>query len=549
MLLILGTLLSALIALIVGVGAYRMRPDPLAIPLVALMVAVVAWATPHAIGKMSSELTWVLFWESIQYPGVVAAPLCYLIVALSYAGYRHHLTRRVIALLSIVPVLTVVMVWTNWSHQLFWTSAEVETIYGAAILVADEGPYFYLNLGYLYLLTAIGVIILGYALVARDAAYRKEALLMFVAGLFPLGFNVLFNAGWFVGPHLDPTPVALSISGVLIGLALFRFDLIDVSKLAKQDLVDHLEDGVIVVNRDDTVTEYNPKAGMIFEDLAIGEPIDRYVDPDVLVDGGMITRKSGVGPNRYFQPRISPIESDRGTPIGRLVYLTDVTKLYQREQRLNVLNRILRHNVRNELTVTIGNLTLLEEQLDEEGLDRLEAAKSSLNTLLEHSEKARLLEDRLTDGAAFEMIELTGMLESIVDEWRTMHPKATLEYGFTNGDAELEVRSVDSKLLEQAFAEVIENAIVHNEAEDPTVSITLSETDSTVEVHIRDNGPGIPPIEQEVLESLEESALEHGSGIGLWFVHWTVSMSDGDLFFNTESHDGGHVVITLQKAS
>lgn len=549
MFLILGTLLSALIAIFVGIGAYRKRPDPLALPLVALMTAVVAWSIPHAIGKLIPELSWVLLWESIQYPGIVAAPLCYLIVAHRYAGYRHYLTKRVIALLAIVPVLTVIVVWTNEIHGLFWTSAEVETIFGAAVMVTEEGPYFYLNLGYLYLLTATGVLILGHALISRDAAYRKEATLMFLAGLLPLGFNVLFNAGWFVNPHLDPTPVALSFSGLLIGLALFRFNLIDVSKLAKQDLVDQLEDGVIVVNSDDTVKEYNQTAGMIFDELESGEPIERYVDPDVLVDGGMITFETDVGANRYFQPRISPIESDRGSHIGRLVYLTDVTKLFQREQRLSVLNRILRHNVRNELTVTLGNLTLLEEQLDQEGINRLEEARSSINKVLDHSEKARLLEDRITDQASFEEIELTEMVESIVDKWQSTHPTATIEYGSNMEGQDLEVRTIDSKLFERAITEVIENAIVHNDADTPSVSITISETVETAEIHIRDNGPGIPAIEREVLESVEESALEHGSGLGLWFVHWTVMMSNGELLFGSKPHDGGHVVVTLQKAS
>ncbi|WP_254522423.1 sensor histidine kinase [Natrinema caseinilyticum] len=100
--------------------------------------------------------------------------------------------------------------------------------------------------------------------------------------------------------------------------------------------------------------------------------------------------------------------------------------------------------------------------------------------------------------------------------------------------ADLSIRS-NRELFELAFANLIENGLTHNDAENPCVTVDLERTtdDRSAVFTVHDNGPGIPDHELAVLERGEETALEHGSGIGLWIVSWSVAALGGDLEFDT----------------
>jgi len=101
--------------------------------------------------------------------------------------------------------------------------------------------------------------------------------------------------------------------------------------------------------------------------------------------------------------------------------------------------------------------------------------------------------------------------------------------------------------LDVALTNLIENACEHTAPPDSTILVTATATDDTVGLTVRDDGPGIPDAEIEVLEAMSETKLEHGSGLGLWIVNWVVEQSEGTLAFDTS--DGTRVEITLDRAT
>lgn len=543
------TLLTALVALLVGAGAYRHRPDPLALPVVLLMGAVFVWATPHAISMIHGEPSWVLFWTYLQYPGIVAAPLLYLVFALRYAGLDRWVTPRTVGILAVVPVVSLALIWTNSIHGLVWTSTTVETVLGVAVLVTENGTWFWIHLGYLYSLTGIALAILAYTTYARGHAYRTQDVLVFFAGAIPFGVNIAVNTGTSPIAQLDVTPLALAVAGVLFALALFRFDLIDVAALAHQDLIQQLDDGIVIVDQDGKVQDYNRRASELLGEIDAGMPLQEVLDFGLQADGGLVTLDRGHGLPRFFQPRETPLTDDRGNEVGRVVYLTDVTDIVRREQRLSVLNRVLRHNVRNELTVAFGTLELIDEEIQPEHQGLLDRVRDSLDQVLAFSEKARLLEERLDERGETVAVDVHDVLDRVVDQCRTQYPECeiTIVDRAREGPDPLRIEVLDEMLLLESLKEVIGNAIEHNDSDVPTVEISVDATDSTVEVRIVDDGPGIPSSERQVLETVRESDLEHGSGLGLWFVHWTVSLSDGTLRIEDRAPTGTRVVLRLQR--
>jgi hypothetical protein len=195
---------SSVVALGAGIGVLRKRPDPIAEALAVLLFAIAAWAIPHAVSLGYADVERVAFWHRLRYPGTVLTPVAYLVVAIRYAGYEQWLTRRSYAVLAIIPVLTVVAVWTNPYHGLFWRSLTVATVGNATVLVEEYGLWYWIDLGYLYLVTAAGLSLFGDVLVRSSPAYRKQSGLMFLGALVPLATNVVMNAG------VAPEPMATS---------------------------------------------------------------------------------------------------------------------------------------------------------------------------------------------------------------------------------------------------------------------------------------------------------------------------------------------------
>ena len=107
--------------------------------------------------------------------------------------------------------------------------------------------------------------------------------------------------------------------------------------------------------------------------------------------------------------------------------------------------------------------------------------------------------------------------------------------------------------LDVALGELIENAVVHNDQPEPTVTVTVDpETQSDgewVDIVVADDGPGIPTHEQVMIESGRETPLEHGSGLALWIVYWTASLFGGEIMIEDRSPRGARVTLRLPQAT
>jgi len=549
---------SGAVALAAGVATLRTRPDPMVPPVAALMFAVGAWAIPHGISLGYADVSQVALWHRLRYPGTVAAPVAYLVVALRYAGHDRWLSRRTYAALSIVPVLTLVILWTNPLHGLFWRSLAVASVGGASVLVPTVGPWYWVNLGYLYLLTIGALAVLGAVVVRSGPIYRKQAALMFVGGIVPLATNgaVVFVVD--TGPMVDLTTTALAVTGVTFVLALFRFDLLDVRPVARNRLVEELDDGVVVVGPNGRIRDFNPTAARVLDGLAVDRPAGTVLPSTVATDGSELVVETGTG-ERRFRTRSTPLHDERGRETGRIIYLNDVTDIVQHEQRLEVLNRVLRHNVRNELAVVSGHFEVLAERVGPEDQRYVEEAEASARRVVELAEKARHLERTLQARGATTVVPVATVARQVVADRRCRHPDATITYdppgdGSEDEGRDAHARVVDEGLFETALGELIENAVIHSDRDAPAVIVSVdvdvdgdeADDGDRVRVRVVDDGPGIPETERMVLETGTESQLEHGSGLGLWLVEWTVTLSGGELSFGTSDPGGSVVTLTLR---
>lgn len=221
--------------------------------------------------------------------------------------------------------------------------------------------------------------------------------------------------------------------------------------------------------------------------------------------------------------------------------------LARREQMLLVLNRLLRHNLRNTLNVVIGRASQLSAGDREtavvgggDEVDPTEEIKAACRELLSLSDRARMTEQLLIREAQKrrEVIDIVAVIHDRVEAFRERYPSATVTI-----DAPESVPIVADPECSTAIEELLENAGEHAGAA-PTVEITVRTLDDHVEIVVQDDGPGIPADEQAVLTGERQiSHLHHTGGLGLWLVGWTVTQCGGTIEIDCDS--GTTVILTI----
>ncbi|WP_255152521.1 PAS domain-containing protein [Halorarius halobius] len=249
---------------------------------------------------------------------------------------------------------------------------------------------------------------------------------------------------------------------------------------------------------------------------------------------------------RTYEVNVSILWSD-GEFAGTVGVAREVTALLEREQRLSVLDRVLRHNIRNKLNVVVGRADALTGIDDGTVRDNARAIINACDELLELSETARRFEATVhADGTDAELIDLGTHLPHVVEEANTSYPDASVALDVDDPPLWVDAH----RTLELAVEEVIENAIVHSGGS-PSVHVTANEDSDSgvVELRVADDGPGLDDVDRQALERGIETPLEHMTGLGLWFVRWTVESSGGTLTIEDNDPRGTVVVFRLPGAN
>jgi PAS domain S-box-containing protein len=248
----------------------------------------------------------------------------------------------------------------------------------------------------------------------------------------------------------------------------------------------------------------------------------------------------------------------RGIPYSRTAHgdgsyafavYTDITEQKERERFRQVLNRVLRHNLRNDLTVVMGLADHLRGSVSDPALaERAGTLRDNAAEVASTSEKVRTIEritGRRAESDGTERVDAAGQLRAAVAGARRDHPGADITVDVPD---ELPVRATGD--LQRAFAELVENAVEHADGT-PRLRIDAATGvghDDRTELRFHDHGPGIPDREWEIVAGEREiTQLTHGTGLGLWLIRWIVEFCGGEIECRRRE-DGTTVVLSLRSA-
>jgi PAS domain S-box-containing protein len=246
-----------------------------------------------------------------------------------------------------------------------------------------------------------------------------------------------------------------------------------------------------------------------------------------------------------FNTRRYPYYDDDGDLAGTIAICRDVTDLEERTRQLQVIDNILRHNLRNDLTVVRGLADQIRLEADGETADTAEEIVTYTDELMSTGEKSRAITDLLSEEPKPVTLDISSPIRSIAREVDEARPDVHIEV-----EIQESVTVSTTLKIREAIEELVRNAIVHSDRPNPSIEIRVSANEATAEISVIDDGPGIPEMDRDVLETGRAiDDLYHGSGLGLWLVYWIVTRSDGSVEVTDADPQGTEVAITLPLAA
>jgi PAS domain S-box-containing protein len=401
------------ICIVLAIHAWRRRPAPGATIFAVMMLAVADWALGYALELGSADLPMIVFWARLEYLGIVVGPVAALLLALAYTGRTRWLTYRRLAVLSIVPAITLLLVWTNDLHGLIWSAIRVANPDSAPRMDPSYGPWFLVHTAYSYMSMLIGMFLVVQAFVRSTRPYRGQAGVLAVSWAVPLIGNALYISKISPFPNLDLTPFAFTLAGVLWAWGLFHYHLLDIVPVARDAIIESMSDAVIVLDARGRIVDVNPAAQRILGRRAaevIGQParqilaarsdlVERYRDAAEAQDEISLGREMP----RLYDLRISPLYDNHRLLTGRLIVLRDITErkqveaeLYRAKEAAEAASRAkttfltnMSHELRTPLTSILGYSELLKMRMADSGqvdfaadLDRIRSAGNHLLALI-----------------------------------------------------------------------------------------------------------------------------------------------------------------------
>jgi PAS domain S-box-containing protein len=316
-------------------------------------------------------------------------------------------------------------------------------------------------------------------------------------------------------------------------------------------IFENVNDGILLVdlNKEEIVEANEPAhellrydrgelVGLSPYDIHPHEPerfreLSKMLQPDGGIISDNLSCRRSDGSTMPAAVSASRTDLDEGNLM--LITIRDNTVREQYRTQVDLLGRVLRHNLRNDMTVVMGRLGNAKQHCDDpEVVEAIDSSLEKCQNLVAVSDKTRKL-NKILDSEQRQikqLVDLVPLVKNILNEYKKEFPTASIE---TELPESATVRANND--VRWGIENLVENALVHTD-ENPVIKIVIgTETIETegrksewTTITVADHGPGIPADEVAVLrDDTTRTATDHGSGLGLWVVQQIAQTFDGQL--------------------
>ena len=566
-------LLSAALAAGLFFYAYRQRETPGAKVFAGLMLCFVGWSLAYAIALSIPSQTAQIFLANIVFMCIAAVPVLWLIFTLQYTGQTLHKWQW----LLILPTITILMTWTDPYHNWMRSEVGMVTIDSFVVFTSTLGPYFWVHALYSYVLLLCGTIVLWRMVQRTRHVYRKQGLILLFGVLTPWTSNALYLSGLSPFPYLDITPFAFIAMGSAVYWGLFRFQFLNVVPIARNTVIDGMEDGILVFDTENRIIDHNASATRLLniknENLTgqyasqvftkYPDIVTKIADPSIENAHEEIVIANDVLPLVY-ELRISSLYDRLGRLRCRVLLIHDITWLKEIERDLRQAKETaeaasktkseflanMSHEIRTPMNGILGMTELLlDSSLEKKQQDYLNSVQNSANLLL----------NVINDVLDFSQIEagkltlhphdfaLQHILDSILGPFAYQAQQKNIRFHWTVSPDIPDYLNGDSDRLSQVMINLVGNALKFTN--DGTISIDVHLNEHTthqskLQFNINDTGIGIPQEKQvaifEAFSQADASTTRQygGTGLGLAISARLVDLMGGKIWVSSDVDHG-----------
>lgn len=598
--------LSILIFLCILLGAlliYVLRKknkkqlDKVFIIIFILFLGLILTSTAMVFYTNKNSNTYPIYLDNLGNSFLCFVPVVVLLMSLIFANTKINFTKKYM-FLFIVPVTSIIIIWTNGLHHLFYkeiSSNTSELVYG---------PYFYIHYIYTYLLFIIALYKLIKYSIKNSGIFSKQAILIILGALIPIITNLLGYTK-IIPMSIYITPISFGFTILCFSLAILRFNLFKITPIALQRIVDRISDSYLVLDENDIITDFNETFLTTFKlkstdlrDKSIFEILKSIPNNPIDIDAlrkALITIKESNKTiyfqlkfdnyHKYFNIELNSILSNNNAFLGALILFKDTTqhnedmntirdnqnKLIEQERLASLGQMIggIAHNLKTPIMSISGAVEGLNDLVREyeasvgdpevtvedhhaiandmkTWLDKIKTHTAYMSDVITavKGQAVTFSEEQVSNFGIDELLKMVSIL------MKHELSKAQVSLNIQNNVPESILIHGNINSLVQVVNNIVSNAIQASEkATNKVIDLNVTYTTSNVDISISDYGCGIPKsIQKTLFKEMITTKGKNGTGLGLFMSYSNIKAHfNGDLTYETEEGKGTtfHIILPL----
>ena len=532
--------------------------------------------------------------DYFTYLPVVLTPVALFFISYIFVKKEIHF-KKWFLLLFIVPAITMIVLWTNDFHHLFYEYYSVNTA------ETTFGPYFYVHSLYTYGLFAVDIIMLLRASVKQSSMLSKQSLLIILGSLIPIVVNILGMT--VIDTNIYVTPISFIVTILFFGVAILRYNFLSIAPIALKRVVDQMSDLYLVLNQDCIISDCNKPFEKVFKteknDLIGKSLFDLNFPKNIIAQKGSLKtcissakkdekvyklQVALKNTEKHYNVEISGIYED-GNCIGILILFKDITQhlidmqnleknqntLMERERLASLGQMIggIAHNLKTPIMSISGAADGLEDLITEykKSIDDPEVTKEDhhaiANDMSSWISKIRTYDSYMSDvitavkGQAVNMNDEKPILFTVKEllnrvnilmKHELKNALVTLNIDYKVSENTQILGNINS--LVQVINNLISNAIqAYNGKPNQSIDLVVDSKDNKLLISVIDHGCGISKeVQDKLFSQMITTKGQKGTGLGLFMSYSTIKGHfKGDMNFESEVGKGTRFNILLPK--
>ena len=352
-LLALTVFVCAIMVIMIAVYTWQLRTTNGSRVFSILMLSMSIYILAYSFELSSLDLPMMLFWNKVEYLGVLTFPTLYLIFTSRFTRNDAWINKKNLIIIFILPLAFMIIKVFDDSLRWIYSSVEIEETGFIALLYFKKGPLYYLVVAYNLVMVTLSTFLILLKRRNSSPLYIKQTNIILAVSFVLYFFYLVYISGYSLIPELkslDLNPFAYTLWGGAISYAIFRYKLFDLVPIARETLIETLADGVLVLDDQFRIVDANPRSQAIFgwDSIPMGETITQLklktINPSLLksLEGNNVIEitheKNGI--TSEFEVGVSILRNNQQEKVGYLLVLHDITRRKKIEKELSELSLI-----------------------------------------------------------------------------------------------------------------------------------------------------------------------------------------------------------------